>query len=140
MEEERIGNEEPSLGRIVSDLAREAGTLVRQEIELARCELAEKAEQARGGAKRVGAGGVLALAGTLTLAGAAVLGLTFLLEKRMETLPAMAVSALAVGIVLAAAGAFFVRRGSRDLSPDHLVPRRTLDSIKEDARWARRQF
>jgi hypothetical protein len=58
----------------------------------------------------------------------------------METLPAMALSALAVGIVLAAAGAIFLRRGSRDLSPDHLLPRRTLESIKEDARWARRQF
>jgi len=140
MEEERIGSDEPSLGKVVSDLAREAGTLVRQEIELARCELAQKAEQARGGAIRVGAGGVLALAGTLSLAGAAVLGLTFVLQRWMETLPAMALSALAVGIVLAAAGALFLRRGSQDLSPDHLLPRRTLDSIKEDARWARRQF
>ena len=140
MEEERIDREEPSLGGIVSDLAKDVGTLVRQEIDLARCELAEKAEEAKGGVTRVGLGGGLAFIGALVLAGAAVLGLTFVLQRWMETLPAMAVSALAVGIVLAGAGLVLLRAGKRSLSGDHLLPRRTLESIKEDARWARRQF
>ena len=52
----------------------------------------------------------------------------------------MAVSALAVGVVLSAVGLVLFRGGSRSLSGDHLLPRRTLESIKEDARWARRQF
>ncbi len=140
MEEERIGRDEPSLGRIVSDLAQDVGNLVRQEIDLARCELAEKADEAKSGATRAGVGGGLAFIGTLVLAGAAVLGLTFVLERWMRTLPAMAVSALAVGIVLAIGGLVLFRTGSKALSADHLVPRRTLESIKEDARWARRQF
>ena len=140
MEEERIDREEAGLGGIVSDLAQDVGNLLRQEIDLARCELAEKAEEARSGVTRVGLGGGLAFIGALGLAGAAVLGLTFVLQRWMETLPAMAVSALAVGIVLAGVGLALVRTGKRSLSPDHLVPRRTLDSIKEDARWARRQF
>ncbi|RPH46238.1 MAG: phage holin family protein, partial [Planctomycetota bacterium] len=118
----------------------DVGNLVRQEIDLARCELAEKAEEAKGGVARVGLGGGLAFIGALVLAGAAVLGLTFVLQRWMETLPAMAVSALAVGIVLAGAGLVLLKSGTRSLSPEHLVPRRTLDSIKEDARWARRQF
>jgi hypothetical protein len=140
MEEERVGRDEPALGRILSDIAQDVGTLVRQEIDLARCELAEKAEEAKSGAGRIGAGGGLALIGSMVLAGAAVLGLTYVLQRWMETLPAMALSALAVGIVLAAVGWVLLRRGSKSLSADHLVPRRTLESIKEDARWARRQF
>ena len=140
MEEERIDREEPSLGGIVSDLAREAGALVRQEIDLARCELAEKAEEAKSGVARVGIGGGLAFIGALVLAGAAVLGLTIVLQQWMETLPAMALSALAVGIVLAGVGLVLLKKGGRTLNAEHLVPRRTLDSIKEDARWARRQF
>ena len=140
MEEERIGRDEPSLGRIVSDLARDVGTLVRQEVDLARCELAEKADEAKSGVTRAGAGGGLALIGALVLAGAAVLGLTFVLERWMRTLPAMALSALAVGLALAIVGVVLFRTGSKALSGDHLVPRRTLESIKEDARWARRQF
>lgn len=140
MEEERIENDEASLGRAVSDLARDVGTLVRQEVELARCELAEKAEQAKAGATTLGAGGALALIGAFALAGTAVLGLTMILENWMDTLPAMGLSSFVVGAVLAAAGALLLRKGSGDLSADHLMPRRTVESIKEDARWARRQF
>ena len=140
MEEERIGRDEPSLGRIVSDLAQDVGTLVRQEMDLARCELAEKAEEAKSGATRACVGGSLAFIGTLVLAGAAVLGLTYLLERWMRTLPAMALSALAVGLVLAIVGFVLFKTGSKALSAEHLVPKRTLESIKEDARWARRQF
>jgi len=140
MEEERIVRDEPALGRIVSDLAQDVGTLVRQELDLARCEMAEKAEAVKSGATRAGVGGGLAFIGTLVLAGAAVLGLTYVLQRWMETLPAMAVSALAVGVVLSVVGLVLFRGGSRSLSGDHLLPRRTLESIKEDARWARKQF
>ena len=140
MEEERIVRDEPALGRIVSGLAEDVGTLVRQELDLARCEMAEKAEAVKSGATRAGVGGGLAFIGAMVLAGAAVLGLTYVLQRWMETLPAMAVSALAVGVVLAAAGLLLFRGGTRSLSGDHLLPRRTLDSIKEDARWARKQF
>jgi len=125
---------------VMSTLAGEIGTLVRQEADLARCELAEKAEVAKGGAVRLGAGGAFALVGAFTLAAAAVLGLTLLLMQWMAPLAAAGVSAAAVGIILAAVGAVLMKRGRERLRPEHLLPRRTLESIKEDARWARRQI
>lgn len=140
MEEERMTQDEASLGRVVSELVGEVGTLVRQEVELAKCELAEKATQARKGATKIGAGGALGLVGAFTLAIAVVLGLTLLLETWMATLTALFVSALAVGAILAVVSWLLLRQGSEAMSPDHLMPRRTVQSIKEDARWAREQL
>lgn len=139
MEEERITEDEAGLGRSVSDLLSDVGTLVRQEVELARCELAEKAKQAKSGATKLGLGGALGLVGAFVLSGAAVLGLTLLLQTWMGTLPALFISALVVGAILGVAAWLLLKKGGEEMSPDHLMPRRTLDSIKEDARWARRQ-
>lgn len=124
----------------VSSLAGEIGTLVRQEVDLARCELAMKAESAKGGAARIGAGGAFALVGAFTLAAAAVLGLTLVLVQWLPPIAAAAVSAVIVGAILAIAGYVLMKNGGERLSPEHLLPRRTLESIKEDARWARRQI
>ena len=140
MEEERIERDGADLRDAMSTLAGEIGTLVRQEADLARCELAEKAEAAKGGATQIGTGGALALVGAFTLAIAAVLGLTLILIRWMTPLAAACVSSLFVGAVLAAAGYLLVKRGGSRLRPDQLLPRRTIESIKEDARWARKQF
>lgn len=140
MEEERMERDGADLRDVMSTLAGEFGTLVRQEADLARCELAEKAEMAKDGAVRIGAGGAFALVGVFTLAAAAVLGLTLLLMQWMSPLAAACVSAAAVGGILSAMGAVLMKRGGERLRPDQLLPRRTLESIKEDARWARRQF
>src|SRR5687767_13173004 len=111
MEEERMTEDEAGLGRTVSDLLRDVGTLVRQEVELARCELAEKAEQAKSGAMKLGLGGALGLIGAFILSGAAVLGLTLLLQTWMETLPALFISALVVGVILGVAAWLLLKRG-----------------------------
>ncbi|HEX7897284.1 MAG TPA: phage holin family protein [Planctomycetota bacterium] len=136
MEEETEG---PSLGRAVSELAREVGTLARQELELARREIADKAERAKGGAARLGAGSGLALAGAFALTLGMILGLTLLLDDWMSRETAAVVSAFSVGAVLGAAGFLLIRAGAARMSPAELLPRRTVESLKEDARWARKQ-
>lgn len=140
MEEERMERDGTDLRDAVSSLAGEIGTLVRQEVDLARCELAEKAERAKGGAARVGAGGAFALVGVFALAAAVVLGLTLVLVRWLPPIAAAAVSAAFVGAILAGMGYLLVKKGGERLSPEQLLPKRTLESIKEDARWARRQF
>lgn len=140
MEEERIEQEDGTAWRqVVSNLVGEIGTLVRQEADLARCEFSEKAQLAKRGATSMGTGGALALIGAFTLAIAAVLGLTLLLVQWMSPIAAAFVSSLVVGAVLAGVGFILIKRGGEQLSPDHLMPRRTLESIKEDARWVRKQ-
>ena len=140
MEEERMERDGTDLRDAVSSFAGEIGTLVRQEVDLARCELAEKAERAKEGATRIGAGGAFALVGVFTLAAAAVLGLTLLLVQWLPPIAAAAVSAAIVGLILAVVGMVLMKNGGERLSPKQLLPKRTLESIKEDARWARRQI
>lgn len=120
---------EAEIGALFGELSTEARLLVRQEVELAKAEIKESTQHATG----VGAGfGAAALVGYLAvavLAVAAALGLAELMPTWLAF--------LIVGILLAAAAgiAFMVGRKSlKALSP---VPRKTIESLKEDMTWLR---
>lgn len=140
MEEERVTQDTNSLGRAVSDLVQEVGTLVRQELELAKCELSEKAERAKSGAVRFGVGSALGLLGAFALTIGLIVGLSLVLDAWMSRPMAYFLSALIVGALLGGAGYLLIKSGAANLSPSEWVPRRTVESIKEDARWARRRI
>jgi hypothetical protein len=53
-------------------------------------------------------------------------------------LPAWA-GALLGGLVVAGAGYFLIRSGFAALRPQELVPRQTIETLKEDAQWLRSQ-
>jgi len=63
-----------SLGNLFTDLTRELSTLVRQEAQLIKAEVAEKASDAKAGAGEMPAGGAILLVGFLILMLAAVAG------------------------------------------------------------------
>lgn len=123
---------EPTLGVLFADLARQTGTLVRKEIELAKVEMTDKAADA---SKKVVAiaGGALAcaVAGLLLLA-ALVLGLANFMP--------LWVSALLVGIVVAAIGIGFAFWGIQALKKFDPVPRQTIEAVKETKLWAEQQM
>ncbi len=48
-------------------------------------------------------------------------------------------SALIVGAVVCAVGYFLIRKGLDALKRDDLVPRQTIDSLKESGQWAKQQ-
>lgn len=137
MEEERVSEDTNSLGRAMSDLVHEVGTLVRQELDLAKCELAEKAERAKGGAVLCGIGSGLALLGAFALTIGLIVGLSLVLDNWMSRPMAYFISALIVGAVMGGIGYALLKSGAARMSPSEWVPRRTVESIKEDARWAR---
>ena len=121
-----------SLGQMFADLSRETRTLVQQEIQLAKTELAEKASRMGKGAALIVGGGLLAYGGLLAIVAAVVLVLiTF-------GLPAWA-GALLGGIVIAGAGYLLIRSGLAALRPQELTPRQTIETLKEDAQWVKRQ-
>ena len=126
-----------SAGRLFTDLLRDLGNLFRQELELAKCELGEKALDAKEGAAKLGTGVGFCLAAAVVLSAAIVLGLTLLLSQWMAPLLAAFISALGVGIVLGTVGFALIRNGSRTLSPRNFVPESTVESLKENARWAK---
>ena len=125
--------DERSLGDLFGDLSRQLSTLVRKEIELARTEVTSRARAATQDAALIGAGGALAYAGVLVLLGAVVL---VLVDAGLEPW----VAALLVAVVVMAIGAALVWRGREGLRTTSLAPERTIETLKEDAEWAKEQI
>jgi xanthine/uracil permease len=125
--------DERSLGDLFSDLSRETTTLVRQEVQLAKAELTQSATEAARGIGMLVAGGAVAYAGLLFLLLAIVFGL---IEAGWDAW----LSALVVGLVVVAIGAVLVLRARESLKPANLAPQKTVESLKEDAVWAKEQI
>src|SRR4051794_943600 len=126
-------NNEPSLGDLFGNLARDMGTLVSQEITLARTELTEKASRVGKDIAMLAVGGLVAYAGLLAIIAAVI----FLIADRGVPLW---VSALIVGAIVAVVGYLLVQRGISALKQQDLTPHQTIQSIKEDTQWAKEQI
>ena len=119
-----------STGELVKDLSEQTSTLIRKELDLAKTELTEKGKAAGVGAGMFGGAGVVGLLAMGTLTACIVL----LLAKAMDTwVAALIVTAVyaAIAGVLAMAG----RNRVRESMPP--APEQTVESVKEDVRWAR---
>jgi uncharacterized membrane protein YqjE len=125
--------DERSLGQLFGDLSRQMSTLVRQEIQLARTEVSTKATAAGRDAAMIGIGGALAYAGLLVLLAAVVLGL---IEAGVDPW----ISALIVGVVVAAIGGVLIWRGREGLTSGDLFPEKTAATLKDDADWAKERI
>ncbi len=110
----------------LKDLVRDGRLLMRQEIDLARAELSEKATELRRGAGYLAAAGGLVFAGVLGLCAAAM----WLLAIWMP----LWLSALIVSALLLVAGGILFAAGKKDVEPSHLTPDRTMDSLKRNQR------
>ncbi len=124
--------EDRSLGDLFADLSRDTTTLVRQEVELAKTELTQKATRVGKDVGFLAVGGAIAYAGVLAFVAACVLALHLIVDLWW-------LSALIVAIVVAGIGYFMVRKGLDNLREGNLAPTQTLDSLKQDAVWAKEQ-
>ncbi len=124
-------NEEQSIGELFASLARDTSTLVRQEVELARVEMTQKATKAGREAALVVAGGLVAYIGAIVLAFALVEILALFMPPWL--------SALIVGLVIVGIGYFLVQRGLAALKRASLTPDQTIETLKEDAEWVKDQ-
>jgi uncharacterized membrane protein YqjE len=125
-------NDERSLGELFGDLARDMGTLVSQELALARTELTEKATRVGKEIAMLAVGGLVVYAGLLAIIAAVIVLIADL------GVP-LWISALVVGLVIAGIGYLLVQRGITALRHEDFAPRQTIESIKEDAQWAKEQ-
>ena len=124
--------DERSLGELFGDLARDMGTLVSQEITLARTEMTTKASRVGKDIAFLAVGGMIAYAGLLAIIAAVILLLG------SNGVPWW-LSALIVGLVVAGIGYFLVQRGLSALKREDLTPHQTIESLKEDTQWAKEQ-
>jgi TRAP-type C4-dicarboxylate transport system permease small subunit len=127
------GRDDRSLGELFAELASEIGVLIRQELRQAGTEMGQRAT---GIGKDVGvlaAGAVVIHAGFLALVAAGIIGLADL------GLPWW-LSALIVGIVLAGLGYALVQRARSAIQRADILPRHTIDNLREDQEWAKDQI
>jgi hypothetical protein len=126
------GNElhDQPIGEIAKSLTSDLSLLLRQEVELAKAEMAQKGRTAVPGLGMLGGAGVFALcaAGALT----ACLVLVFSIF-----LPDWA-AALIVGGALAAVAFVLIRQGKERIADaGKPVPEQTIETVKEDVEWAK---
>ena len=122
---------ERSLGELFSDLSQKTTLLIRQEVQLAKTELSQKAAQAGRGGAMLGAGGVVVNAALLTFVAAIVL---LLVQLGLDAWAAAGLTA----VLLAGVGYVLVRSGLQKLKQP-MTPVETVDSIKETAQWLKNE-
>jgi hypothetical protein len=121
-----------SLGQLFGDLSRQLSTLVQKEIALAKTEMTTRVTTVGRDAAMLGAGGALAYAALLV----ALVGVALLLwELGVTPWLAFVLVAAVAGIV----AAVLIQRGRSELQRTDMAPRATIETIKEDAEWAKQQ-
>ena len=120
-----------SIGELVKTLADQTSTLVRQEIELAKAEVTQKGKQAGKGAGLLIGAAVLGL----LAAGTLVAFLVMLLDGALPNW----LSALIVGLVLAAIAAALAIAGRNKVREATPPAPQTMETLKEDVQWAKTQ-
>lgn len=123
-----VEKSEKSLAALFSDLTRDTVELVRQEIALARAELSQKVTTAQTALASMAVGAAVILAGLFLLLQAVVAGVAMILPP--EIAPWLA--PLLVGAIVAAIGYAMLKGGKAKLDADHLMPQRTMDSLRRD--------
>lgn len=119
--------EQKGVGELIGEIASDLSELVRQEIALAKAEVKTEAGKAGGAAGMFGGAGVagllVAIFGTLTL--------MFALDAVMP----IGWAALIVTVLWGVVGFVLYTRG-RDKLRSVRAPQQTIETLKEDARWA----
>ncbi|MFH8934040.1 phage holin family protein [Streptomyces griseosporeus] len=118
-----------SVGQLLSQVTSDLQTLFRQEVELAKAEVRQEATKAGKAAGMYGGAGFAGYMVLLFLSLAAVLGLANVMDGGWAALIVTAVWAV-VAAVLYARG----RAQMRAVSPK---PEQTVETMKENAQWAR---
>ncbi|MEU0333514.1 phage holin family protein [Streptomyces sp. NPDC006193] len=121
--------QDPSVGELLAEVTSDVQTLLRQEVELAKAEVREEAAKAGKAAGLYGGAGFGGYMVALFASLAAMYGLANVMDTGWAALIVTAVWAV-VAAVLFAKG----RSRMREVSPK---PEQTVETLKEDAQWAR---
>jgi hypothetical protein len=121
---------ERPLGEVARDLTHDLSVLVRQEIALAKAEMAQKGRVAAPGLGMIGGAGIAGLMAAGALTAFLILALSIVLDEWL--------SALIVGVALAGAAYVLAKQGKERVeeagSP---IPEQTIETVKEDVKWAK---
>jgi len=125
--EQRPDPAETSVGELIGNISNDLSQLFRQEVDLAKAEIKQEAGKA---GKAAGMLGAAAFAGYLV-----VILLSFALVAALSNVMDPGWAALIVAVLWAVIGGVLYSVGRKRLKTVDPVPRRTVDTIKEDAQW-----
>lgn len=131
--------DERTIGSLLKELRDETTLLLRQEVALAKSEISEKAAAAGRNAAYLAIGAAVAYGGFLML----LLGVTLLLTwafiaADMNRYVAYWLAPLIVGAIVGVVGYSLIQKAINLFShPERLAPNQTLDSMQENAQWAK---
>jgi uncharacterized membrane protein YqjE len=123
---------ERPIGELLKQLSQETTTLVKQELDLAKAEVAQKGQQAGKGVGMFGGAGVL---GLLAL-GSFTAFLIMLLDGAM---PNWAAALVVTAVYAAIAGVLALQGRNKVKEATPPVPEQAVESVKEDVQWAKTQ-
>jgi len=118
---------ETSIGQLIGDISNDLSRLFRQEVELAKVELKQEAAKAGKAGGMLGGAAFAGYLAVVLLSFAVVFGLANVMDAGW--------AALIVAVVWAVIGAVLYATGRKRLKTVDPVPRRTVDTLKEDAQW-----
>jgi uncharacterized membrane protein YqjE len=124
---------EQPMGEVFKQLSDDLSTLVRQELRLAQAEMTDKGKKAGVG---IGMFGGAAIVGLLALG-----ALTTCLIAALSTAMEVWIAALIVTAVYGAVAAVLALNGRNRVSEaTPPLPEQTIETVKEDAQWAKTQL
>jgi nitrate/nitrite transporter NarK len=118
---------ETSIGEIIGNISNDLSQLFRQEVALAKAEIQQEATKAGKAAGMLGGAGFAGYLAVVLLSFAVVFGLSNVMDAGW--------AALIVAIIWGAIGAVLFVNGRKKLKTVDPVPRRTAETLKEDAQW-----
>jgi len=118
---------ETSIGQLIGDISDDLSQLFRQEVELAKAEVQAEAKKAGKAAGMLGGAGFAGYLAVLFLSLAAVFALDAVMPAGW--------AALIVAVVWGIVGGVLYANGKKKLKNVDPMPRRTVDTLKEDAQW-----
>ena len=130
-----------SVGELLSDLAQDTSTLVRQEVSLATAEITQKLALATKAIAFLVVGVAFAFLGLEMLVNSSVILIANRLAGGKPTdspVPALLAFLIVFGVV-SVISALFIFRGMGVLKANNLTPQQTVETLKEDVQWAKQQ-
>jgi hypothetical protein len=124
--------ENRSLSDLFGKLANETSNLVRQEVALAKVEVAQSAREVGKNVANLIIGGAIAYASLLAI----IAALIMLLGRVMAEWGA----ALLVGVLIGGVAWLLIVRALAALQQTEMTPRKTVETLKEDAAWMKQQI
>lgn len=123
--------DDQSIGQLLSEAAGDVSELLRKEVELAKVELREEASKASKAGAKLGAAALMGYLALLLASFAIAWGLANVMDAGWAF--------LIVAVVYAIVAAVLYVNGRKQLRKISPMPRQTVETLKEDASWAREQ-